>query len=599
MAHLRNLLVALLLIAGISPVIAQQFPTVPSGTVIGRTLAGTGPAQAIPFSQLLATLLGSNPTIPTVNTSSVVYAGSTSGTATVSAQAVAGTTTIKWPTTSGTVPTSATSPVLLDPVTGIISCPTCVTSTAAASPILVSRALAQTLNLSSFAGLVTAGYTTGGDGGGATFKNVGTAPFIDSQVNSITVSNVGTSCTPGNYFGYDPQGGTGQNLEVNFTIGGGGTMTSASITGTGGGAYTIGDVLTFTGPAPAVPGCSVQPTLTVAGVTTPSGSFTDSVGTHFQIVSQQGAAVANIRQFGAVQNYTHAGGDAGATNDEPAIQSCLRYVAVGNYFSDSGGYSGGVCMVPAGASLVCNGLLVPAQVKLKGAGDGASVLKQCDADSGAANFVNLGDPSNHKNASNAILEDITLFGGGSVMGSGFMVYSNSSQSAYSLNNVAIYSVTRACIKYETGYGGPSGFGVHGGFCVPNGTLSPSPAINLSGNFSFTFDNNWQISVGGSKWAGTAIQLGGGGVFQMNSGAHCENLSTCIDWDGSVGSPMIVSIISSVGNGALDKFISIRTGSITPGVNFQGFSANGTACNVYKVATTSCVSTGNIGGLSSF
>lgn len=596
----RSIALAAAFVASISPALAQipNF-TLPPSTVVGRSANGTGPAQAIPFSTLIAAMLQSSLTIPTVNTNSVIYKGSTSGQATVSAQAVAGTPTIKWPTTSGTVPTSATSPVVLDSVTGIISCPTCATSTSAASPIVASRTLAQTLNLASFPGLVTVGYAAAGDGGGATFKNVGSAPFIDAPVNSITFT-AGSGCTPGSYFGYDPQGGTGQGLEVNFTIGGGGTMTAASVTGAGGGGYTVNDVLTFTGPAPAIPGCTVQPTIRVAGLATPLGSFTDAVGNHFQIVSQQGAGVANIRQFGAVQNYTHAGGDAGATNDSGAIQACLRYVSVGSYFPDAGGYSGGVCLVPSGASLVCNGLLIPTSVTLRGTAPSGSMLKQCDADNiNATNFVNLGDPSSHKNAFCATLRDLTLFGGGSSPGSAFMVYSNNTQCAYSLDNVAIYSVSRGCIKYEIGYGGPSGFGVHGGLCVPNGALSPSPAINLSGNFSFTFDNNWQISVGGTKWSGTGIQLGGGGTFQMNSGAHCENLTICVDWDGSVGSPMLVSIISNVGNAALDKYVSVRTGSISPGVNFQGFSANGTGCNVYKVATTSCVSTGNIGGLASF
>ncbi|MDH2402401.1 hypothetical protein QCM77_20900, partial [Bradyrhizobium sp. SSUT18] len=79
---------------------------------------------------------------------------------------------------------------------------------------------------------------------------------------------------------------------------------------------------------------------------------------------------------------------------------------------------------------------------------------------------------------------------------------------------------------------------------------------------------------------------------------CENLAICVDYDGSVGSPMMVSIVSNVGNVAVDKYVSIRASSVT-GVGLQGFSANGVGCNVYKVATSSCVSTGNIPGLSTF
>lgn len=59
----------------------------------------------------------------------VLFKGSSSGTATVSAQAAAGTPAIKWPTTSGTVPTTATSPITLNSTTGVIGCATCGTGT--------------------------------------------------------------------------------------------------------------------------------------------------------------------------------------------------------------------------------------------------------------------------------------------------------------------------------------------------------------------------------------------------------------------------------------------------------------------------------------
>lgn len=55
---MRKLLLAFALLAtALASASAQQFPTVPSGTVIGRTQVGTGPAQAIPILQLFNTLL--------------------------------------------------------------------------------------------------------------------------------------------------------------------------------------------------------------------------------------------------------------------------------------------------------------------------------------------------------------------------------------------------------------------------------------------------------------------------------------------------------------------------------------------------------------
>jgi hypothetical protein len=124
---IRTLALVFGLLSSAAPAAAQTFPSVPSGTIIGRTAIGTGPAQAIPITTLIASML--NPlTVTSVNTASVIYRGSTSGTATVSAQAVAGTPVIKWPTTSGTVPTTATLPIVLDAVTGNVACSTCVVS---------------------------------------------------------------------------------------------------------------------------------------------------------------------------------------------------------------------------------------------------------------------------------------------------------------------------------------------------------------------------------------------------------------------------------------------------------------------------------------
>jgi hypothetical protein len=65
--HISAALAALLLIAGITPAIAQTFPTVPSQTVIGRlgTPGTSGPSQAIPFATLGAQISPYISVIPT------------------------------------------------------------------------------------------------------------------------------------------------------------------------------------------------------------------------------------------------------------------------------------------------------------------------------------------------------------------------------------------------------------------------------------------------------------------------------------------------------------------------------------------------------
>ena len=194
----RRLSSAIAFLLALLPAIAaaQTFPTLPSGTVIGRTAIGTGPSQAIPISTLIASML--NPlTVTSVNTASVVYRGATSGMATVSAQSVAGTPTIQWPTTSGTVATNATAPVVLNSTTGNISCPTCLT--ASTSNVFASRADAAAANLSGITAIQTLGYAAAGDGGGATFVKINPAiGIVDTNVTSLTITNNGGSrCTNG------------------------------------------------------------------------------------------------------------------------------------------------------------------------------------------------------------------------------------------------------------------------------------------------------------------------------------------------------------------------------------------------------------------
>jgi fibronectin-binding autotransporter adhesin len=58
---------------------------------------------------------------------SLAMLGSTSGSVTISAQPAAGAATLVWPTTTGTLASSAASPIILNAVTGVISCSACLT----------------------------------------------------------------------------------------------------------------------------------------------------------------------------------------------------------------------------------------------------------------------------------------------------------------------------------------------------------------------------------------------------------------------------------------------------------------------------------------
>lgn len=92
-------------------------------------------------SSTIAPVIG----VPTVSTGTLGLAGGTSGTATITPQAAAGTPTLTLPNASGTFAVSATSPIAVSATTGNLTCATCVTSSgggaiSGTSPIAVSAA---------------------------------------------------------------------------------------------------------------------------------------------------------------------------------------------------------------------------------------------------------------------------------------------------------------------------------------------------------------------------------------------------------------------------------------------------------------------------
>lgn len=205
MTRLIKLALAGLLLALASPAAAQsgcggQFPA--------NQFCGAGGAQGLPGPRLIpaggttpingGTVLG-NPTalmalpiatpnpvlgIPGTTGGSLGFAGSASGTATVQAQPASGTPTILWPNASGTVADSATTPLVLNPVTGALTCPTCVTSSGGgaitgAAPIAVSGAGVVSIN------------------NGTSVLNPGTGTLeyvLPVQTNAVTSGACTTSC---------------------------------------------------------------------------------------------------------------------------------------------------------------------------------------------------------------------------------------------------------------------------------------------------------------------------------------------------------------------------------------------------------------------
>lgn len=103
-----------------TPALSFSLTNAGGGTVFGRS-AGTSGAPAYTITPVLG--------IPTSSQGTLGLAGATSGTATLTALAAAGTPTITFPNTSGTVVTTATSPLVLNATTGNLTGPTIVTAT--------------------------------------------------------------------------------------------------------------------------------------------------------------------------------------------------------------------------------------------------------------------------------------------------------------------------------------------------------------------------------------------------------------------------------------------------------------------------------------
>lgn len=454
------------LILALLPAIAtaQTFPTIPSQTVIGRTAFGPGPAQAIPFTQLSAqfcvnftlTLKGC---VPPPGATSGRYLSDdivTPWKAIPSQAVVAGTGVTLGGTCSGTA----------------INCT--VNATAATQFVLPSRAAAAAADLSLLSSIQTQGYATPGDGGGATFKNIGSAPFTDSFITTFTITGGSGYTNGGPYYGNLFSDGS-KPFAIGLVTVAGGAFTAVDVSGTPGGKCAVGDVLAFVGSAAAVPppnsGMPAGGTggsITVTGCSAPLGSFTDAAGNRFQIVTPEGA---NAFQFGAKGDWN--GTDAGTTDNFNSLQALLWYAGFkSSYPYDGGGFWGGVAHIPQGAFMACGSglkpLIVPNGVKLQGAHGTASSIKFCTTWDVGTFQVTLGDNNWHFACFNPSLYHIGLR---SDSGTQYMVYSNCGQDFAGVYQTYIYSNgpsgTRPCIHYEKGFGGATVFVIRDVSCNAN------------------------------------------------------------------------------------------------------------------------------------
>lgn len=390
-------------------------------------------------------------------------------------------------------------------------------------PVLASRAVAATLNLSAFTSVTTLGYATAGDGGGALFqKTAGT--LQDTFVTAVTISAAGSAYTNGTYRNIDMSGGNGSNLRLNITISGG-SITGLSIVQGGGNGYLVGDVLTTS--AGNIGGTGSGFTATVSTVSTPQASFTDSASNKWQYVA---VGDVLVRQFGAKVDWN--GTDGSATDDFTAIDAALKFGAIKTTGAriDQGGSGGTIVRMPGSAiSKVCGALTVYGSVRFSGLGMFNSGLKLCD--SGVAstlNFVTLGDPNIQAACFGTGIERMTLYSTTSATANSniSMIFSNCAQQNTIIDQVGVYAGLRNCFRYTNGYGGAAKYIVRDFFCTVF-TASTNDGISLDPTTTVNqYLDNIIVEAGGGGYAGNGINAASGNVWV--NGYHTEGVVTGIN-----------------------------------------------------------------------
>ncbi|MGY2906560.1 hypothetical protein [Bradyrhizobium sp. URHC0002] len=486
---------------------AQTFPTVPQNTVIGRTGFGSGPASAIPFSTITANICNTftltlKGCVPAPTAATGRYLGDDAAWhAFLTQQVVAGTGVSLGGTCSGTS----------------INCT--VNATAATQYVLPSRVAAAASDLSALSAIRTLGYTTPGDGGGAVFQKSAVS-FRDAYILTGTIAG-GSGYANNTYDNIPLTGGSSNGCSARV-ITTGGSVTSVLISIPCGG-YAIGDVLTTDN---SFIGNGTGFTFTVATIATATGSFTDSAGNKWQIVTDDGG-VPNVRQYGAKLDWN--GTDAGATNDRAAYMSAIAQIAI-PFSSSNAIVSGGTILVPRGNSLICGGangavLPIPRGVVLRGVGVyGGSVLKFCTAESAANHLIQLCDIYTNFGQFGCAVKDLAIVADGASNANIAAIYSVSGQQFPLVDNVYIQPGVRGCIYYDIGKGGAAN-AIFQNIDCENATAVTNSSFVVGSGVGGTqvFLTNATFGCAPSLCTHTAVTVLGGSEFHM-SNVHIEGTS---------------------------------------------------------------------------
>lgn len=454
-----------------------------------------------------------------------------------------------------------------------------VTGSTLASNVLSSRTFAATQDLSAFSAVQTLGYATAGDGGGATFKNIGSAPFLDANITAGTIVG-GSGYVNGTYLFAEFTGGSGHGFVGKIVVSSGAVTSVTPVFNAGGYGYAVGDVLTASNAYLGGTGSGF--TYTVTTLSTPKASFTDSAGNHWQYIVE---SFLDPRQFGAKWDWITT--DTGATDDAASIQATLNFAAYTNTFQVNGNITGSIVQMPRGSAKICSGLTVYGGIILRGHGPKGTSLRVCDAwANGAENILTLCDTVPHVACFGPQIADfdITATTAAAANVGTYAIYTNAAQQARAIQNVSVYAGKRGCLRYDTGYGGAAGFYVYDFFCTMAPTAVSNGIVINAGTTLFKFFNTI-LEAGGAGYASNGFNLVGGQI--TIDGLHSEGITTMINVDMATSSHS-ATVMHVTGGNLCSEVVKLQ-GTNSPG-NFAIYDGVRNGC-------TNLVTNGQSGGSS--
>ena len=348
------------------------------------------------------------------STGTLALTGATSGTVTLTPQATAGTPTLTFPNASGTFAVSASSPIVLNAVTGNLTCPTCNVSAAtvtsvgltgfttgifstAGSPVTSAGSLAVTIAgssggipyfsttavLSSSAALTANGVLVGGGAGGAPtaisadttvtdalFATAGAPAFRPIAGTDIPTLNQNTTGTSANVTGIVAiaHGGTGNGT----------TVPGNTVFGNNNGSAAAPAFVPLTGamlPLPSATTLGGIESITCGGITFVNAISTSGVPSCATPTSNGVTSVAETFTGGLVS----VGGSPITTT--------------GTFALTVAGTSGGVPYFSSTSTWASSALLTANGVMLGGGAGGAPSVTAADSTTTHALFATAGAPA--------------------------------------------------------------------------------------------------------------------------------------------------------------------------------------------------------------